>query len=151
MSANLRPSSWQYPLATLTEAEWEALCDGCGLCCLVKFLDDEDACVEYTDVACQLLDTKTARCSDYANRKQHVPDCIRLSVALLPQMMWLPQTCAYKRLYLKQGLPDWHYLIAGHTRHKQALQNIGAAGRVVSEKGLCDEQIEERIVRWVLV
>ncbi len=152
MSANLRPVFWQYPLHTLTQDEWEALCDGCGLCCLVKFLEDDDAlCVEYTDVACQLLDTQTALCSDYAKRKTRVPDCIRLSVDLLPQMMWLPKTCAYKRLYLKQGLPEWHYLLAGRARHNEAMKRISAAGRVVSEVGLCDEQIEERIVRWVSV
>ena len=39
----LRPKFWEnYPLDALTDAEWEALCDGCGACCLVKFLDDDN-------------------------------------------------------------------------------------------------------------
>ena len=35
--AELRAKFWEnLPLEELNEAEWEALCDGCGLCCLVK-------------------------------------------------------------------------------------------------------------------
>ena len=81
MSTELRPNFWkQYPLEQLNSAEWEALCDGCGLCCLVKLEDDETAEVAYTKVACKLLDCKTARCSDYVNRQQQVADCIQLIV-----------------------------------------------------------------------
>lgn len=147
---NLRERFWEkYALDELTTLEWEALCDGCGLCCLVKFLDDDDDTVEYTDVACKLLDCTTGLCSDYANRKKFVPDCIGLTIDKLADMKWLPKSCAYKRLYLNQGLPHWHYLVAGWTRHKQQIAKIGAGGRVVSEVGLSDEVIEERIVRWV--
>ncbi|OPH39195.1 YkgJ family cysteine cluster protein, partial [Moraxella lacunata] len=113
--SDLRPNFWQnYPLSALTDNEWEALCDGCGVCCLVKYLDDDNPrFTEYTDVACKLLDTATGHCSDYANRKASVPDCIRLTVDMLPNMMWLPRHCAYKRLHLGQGLPHWHYLKTG--------------------------------------
>ena len=57
MIEQLRPQFWKkYPLAELNHAEWEALCDGCGLCCLIKLEDEELQEVAYTKVACKLLD-----------------------------------------------------------------------------------------------
>lgn len=151
----LRPRFWQrFALEELTDDEWEALCDGCGCCCLIKYLDDDSQDVDYTDVACQLLDCETGYCQDYKNRQHFVPDCIRLTFDKLPQMMWLPQHCAYKRLYLGCGLPDWHYLLTNDkqkTRQAMFASNIGVAGRCISEVGLTDEQIEERVVTWVQV
>ena len=32
----LRARFWELPLAALDRAEWEALCYGCGRCCLHK-------------------------------------------------------------------------------------------------------------------
>lgn len=102
MSDQLRPQFWKnYPLTALTQAEWEALCDGCGLCCLVKLEDEDSHEVAYTKVACKLLDCTTARCSDYPNRQQQVPDCIQLTPEKLDSIHWLPPSCAYRRL--KEG------------------------------------------------
>lgn len=149
----LRDRFWEkYTLSELNEQEWEALCDGCGVCCLVKFLDnDHPRFTEYTDVSCRLLDCTTGHCSNYSNRKAYVPDCIRLTHEMLPNMMWLPRHCAYKRLYLGQGLPHWHYLLLGWTKHNQAMDKYGVRGRCVSEVHFDDHEIEERIVRWVKI
>ena len=148
----LRPNFWQLSLYELTDDEWEALCDGCGVCCLVKYLDDDDVrFTEYTDVACKLLDCTTGYCADYDNRKYHVPDCIRLNVDMIADMMWLPRHCAYKRLYLGQDLPSWHYLLVGRVSHDRAMDKVGVRGRCVSETQFSDDEIEERIIRWVKI
>ncbi|UNU74287.1 YcgN family cysteine cluster protein [Moraxella nasovis] len=136
----------------MTHREWEALCDGCGVCCLVKFLDEDDVhFTEYTDVACQLLDCQSGLCSNYEHRQNYVPDCIRLTPDMLPDMMWLPRHCAYKRLYLGQNLPKWHRLIGDEKTHQQGLARVGVARRCVSERNFNDEQIEERVIRWVKI
>lgn len=147
-----RDRFWLLPLQELTKTEWEALCDGCGVCCLVKFLDDDDPkYTEYTDVACQLLDCTTGQCAHYVDRWRYVPDCVRLTLDNLPKMMWLPSHCAYKRRYLGKSLPPWHYLLAGKSAHQAALQKVGVAGRCFSESLFDEAEIEERIVRWVLM
>ena len=159
----LRPQFWsRFALSELNHSEWEALCDGCGSCCLIKYIDDEHVSdddnsheaemVEYTDVTCQLMDCATGYCQHYDTRQEHVPDCIQLTMENLPQMMWLPSHCAYKRLYKGQGLPSWHLLLtqdAVATQQQMRAANVGVAGRCVSEIGMSDEEMETRVVNWV--
>lgn len=149
MSSELRPQFWKtYSLDQLNQAEWEALCDGCGLCCLVKLEDDETQEVAYTKVACKLLDCKTARCSDYPNRLVHVTDCIQLTPEKLQSIHWLPPSCAYRRLNEGKNLPSWHYLNTG-TRDSIIKARKSAAGRCVSETAVHEDDLEDYIVRWV--
>ena len=123
-------------LGEMTEAEWEALCDGCGKCCLHKLEDDRTGEVIYTRVACRLLDTETARCRDYANRHTRVPECVRLKPASIPP--WMPETCAYRRVAEGRDLPDWHPL---KTRDPESTRRAGTSvrGRVISETELVGE------------
>ena len=139
---SLRPRFWELPLAELTRAEWEALCDGCGRCCLHKLEDADTGEVMHTNVACKLLDTNTARCTDYRHRKAFVPDCLLHIVKDVP---WLPSTCAYRRRAAGQPLPAWHYLISGDTG---AVQRAGVSviGRVVSEREA--GPIEQHLADW---
>ena len=38
----LRPQFWsRFTLDELNHSEWEALCDGCGSCCLIKYIDED--------------------------------------------------------------------------------------------------------------
>ena len=149
MSTDLRPQFWKkYSLTELNSAEWEALCDGCGLCCLIKLEDEELQEIAYTKVACKLLDCQTAQCSNYSQRVQHVPDCIQLTPEKLANIQWLPASCAYRRLEQGKSLPSWHYLNSG-TRSSIIQAKISAAGRCISEVEVDEEQIEDYIVRWI--
>ncbi|MDT0575140.1 YcgN family cysteine cluster protein [Croceicoccus sp. F390] len=123
---------WEKPLEDLSQGEWEALCDGCGNCCLHKLEDADTGAVYATDVACRLLDTATAQCTDYANRKAMVPDCIRLTRATAGTLSWLPQTCAYRLRARGESLPHWHYLVCGD-RDAVVREGVSVAGRVISE------------------
>ena len=129
-------------LAQMSAEEWESLCDGCGRCCLVRFEDEETGEVIPTRAACRLLDCASGRCSDYANRKRHVPDCIKLTPRNVAALTWMPSTCAYRRLHEGRGLPDWHPLVTGDPDSPRRA-GVTVAGQVFSETAL--ETIEDAI------
>lgn len=104
---------WEKPLAALDRGEWEALCDGCGKCCLHKIEDEISGEITATNVACRLLDRDSCRCSNYRARLAYVPDCVRLSAANVERMTWLPLTCAYRLRAEGKPLPEWHPLLTG--------------------------------------
>jgi hypothetical protein len=141
----LRDRFWTLPLGDLTRAEWEALCDGCGRCCAHKIEDYDTGEIVETNVACRLLDPATAQCSDYRNRKAFVPDCLRLTFAIIDDVPWLPATCAYRLRAADRPLYDWHYLISGD-RDDVVRAGVSVVGRVVSEVDA--GPFEHHIVEW---
>jgi hypothetical protein len=48
--------------------------------------------------------------------------CIQLTLENLPQLDWLPETCAYKLLYAGKSLPSWHPLIS---KNKNSVHEAG--------------------------
>ena len=141
----LRERFWELPLGELDRAEWEALCDGCGRCCLHKLEDEETGEIAETNVACRLLDAETARCTDYRHRKAYVPDCLRLTLRLVDTVPWLPETCAYRRRADGRPLPRWHHLLTGD-RSAMMAAGVCVAGRVVSESEA--GPLEHHVVEW---
>lgn len=113
---NLSPEFWKHKsLMDMNEAEWEALCDGCGKCCYRKFIEGRGKREKlyYTRIACDLLDLQSGHCSDYHNRFKLDTECTKLTKKNLPQFGWLPSTCAYRLIYEGKPLFDWHPLISG--------------------------------------
>ena len=123
-----RPRFWErHPLDELTPTEWEALCDGCGKCCLNKLEDEDTGEVAFTSVACRLLDGESCRCSQYDIRKQFVPECVVLTPRTLPDVAYfMPRTCAYRLRGDGLPLPDWHYLVSGD---REAVHRAGESVR----------------------
>jgi len=138
---------WQRKrLADMTPAEWESLCDGCGLCCLHKIMDEDTGDIAVTDVACRLLDLDTCRCSNYADRHRHVPDCVHLTAETASRLKWLPSTCAYRLLARGRPLFDWHPLVSGDPQSVHRA-GISARGAAVSEDHV--EDLEEHVQAWL--
>ncbi|WP_136162873.1 YcgN family cysteine cluster protein [Sphingomonas flavalba] len=125
------------PLEALDRAEWEALCDGCGLCCLHKLEDADSGNLFPTNVACKLLDLHSGRCSDYRHRRALVPDCLRLTPKLARNITWLPESCAYRLRAAGEPLPDWHPLNTGDPESVHRA-GISVRGWTVSETAVDD-------------
>jgi hypothetical protein len=134
-------------LAEMSDAEWESLCDGCGKCCLIGLEDADTGEVYLTDVACDLLDGDACRCKDYANRKAHVPDCVKLTPETVGELSWLPKTCAYRLVNEKQELRWWHPLISGDPETVHAA-NVSVRGKTRPQGKLKPRHLIKRITKW---
>jgi uncharacterized cysteine cluster protein YcgN (CxxCxxCC family) len=121
----------------MSEREWESLCDGCGLCCLVRFEDEDTGEIIPTRVHCRLLDAELCRCSDYENRRKTVPDCIKLTPQNVQRLAWMPLSCAYRRVHEGRGLADWHPLISGDPESVHRA-GVSVRGQTISETELDD-------------
>jgi len=137
---------WQTKtLKQMSPKEWESLCDGCGLCCLIKIEDESSGEIFNTTVSCRQLDIEHCRCRDYKNRLSTVTMCLQLSLENLPTLNWLPESCAYKRLNAGQTLPDWHPLIS---KNKNAAHESGISAKwfAQSEEYVHPEQLIDFVI-----
>lgn len=129
-------------LSEMNQDEWEALCDGCGHCCLVHLENDETGEIYKTSVSCRLLDIETCRCRDYENRIKQVPSCLKLTPDNIDEIDWLPETCAYKLVSKGKDLPDWHPLVDNEVHEA----GISVQAFAQSEEFIHPEQLHECII-----
>ncbi|MEI4262122.1 YcgN family cysteine cluster protein [Roseovarius sp. D0-M9] len=145
--STLRPRYWEdTPLTRMTRPEWEALCDGCGKCCMNKLEDEETGEVVMTRVACRLFDDISCQCAQYPIRHQFVPECIVLKPTNMDaNLYWMPETCAYKLLWQGKKLYDWHPLISGDP---QSVHDAGVSmqSRTVPEFEIDEDDWEDHII-----
>ncbi len=135
-------------LREMSRKQWESLCDGCGKCCLHKLEDWDTAEIYWTNLACKLLDGDSCQCSNYKNRFDFVPDCIKLTPSKVEKSNWLPPTCAYRLIREGRDLYWWHPLVSGdpETVHQAG---VSARGRSLPETGIDEEDFEDYQVDWV--
>ncbi len=140
---------WQKKrLDQFSREEWEAVCDGCGKCCLFKLAYSNPDEICYTNVVCRLLNLETCRCTDYANRRIHVPTCLILDLETVRSIHWLPKTCAYRRLLNGEDLLWWHHLMTGDPT-SVIRAGVSICNKAISEEEADMSRLEDYIVHWV--
>ena len=132
-------------LSEMSLEEWEALCDGCGICCLYKIEDEDSREVHLTSVACRFLNLETSTCQLYDQRINAMPTCVKITPSKVKNLTWLPETCAYRLILKGKPLPDWHPLVSGdpNSIHRAG---ISVKGRVVSESSANMNNLEEYVI-----
>ena len=95
---------WEKPLSSLDRGEWEALCDGCGRCCLHKLEDEETG---RSSDQCRLQAARPAQRPVHrlSAPQALVADCVMLDRKKLDELEWLPATCAYRLRWEGKPLP----------------------------------------------
>lgn len=146
MTEPLRKKFWTRPLTDLNASEWEALCDGCGKCCLNKIEDEDSGQVTFTRVACRLLDNESCQCAQYDIRLRFVPDCIVLSRENINDVAYfMPASCAYRLRHEDKPLPDWHPLLAGGPDRMHA-EGRSVKGWTVPEFEVDEDDWEDHLI-----
>lgn len=130
----------------MSTEEWESLCDNCGQCCLHKLEDEDTGQIAFTRVVCDLIDLKSCRCTDYAERTRRVPACIDLKQHDFSEYRWLPFTCAYRLLSEGKGLPAWHPLVSGDSNSVRKA-GMSITGYAIKESAVDD--MEDYIISWL--
>ena len=70
-----------------------------------------------------------------------------ISLENLPKLDWLPDSCAYRRLFLGRSLPSWHPLLTGS---KDAMHLAGMSVRAKTVNEMKVRYLEDNIVLWPL-
>lgn len=117
-------------LSKINSQEWEAICQHCGRCCLLKLQDAETDEIYYTNVICRYYDIEKNLCTVYDKRCELVPECLKLTPQNVDKLPWMPKVCAYRKLFDTDYRP----------------QNLTPLlGQVVSEALVTEEELEDHI------
>lgn len=158
---------WQVKtLQEMTHSEWESLCDGCGKCCLNKFIEDENLDEEdelqpsnhlnegeqvvFSNIACYLLNEKTCQCNQYNKRTKLVPDCVDLTQKNIDDVFFMPPSCTYRRLHEGRGMPSWHPLLNKGKKSAMHKAGMSVRGKIVKDDDISLEDLPDYIVSWPL-
>ena len=134
-------------LANMSRKQWESLCDHCGKCCLLKLEDVENDELAYTDVVCRYYDQLEGGCTVYPERSQKVPTCVTLTTDNIATLKWMPNTCAYRLVYERKPLPDWHPLVSGDPNSVWS-HGHSICGRSVSETEVAEDDLVQHVI-WM--
>ena len=135
-------------LLQMNHEQWESICDGCGKCCLQQLEDEDTKQLIFTDVACDLLDTNSCRCTDYENRSTRVPSCMTMRPDNVQECAeFAPPSCSYRLLLEGKDLPHWHHLKSGDSG---TIHNAGesVSGRVRAAASIDLDKLEDYAVDW---
>lgn len=150
-------------LEEMNDSEWESLCDGCGKCCLHKFIDDEEIeeaettdvinpgeSVHYTNIVCSYLNTKSCSCTQYEKRTELVPECVKLTKDNLKDIFFMPPSCTYRRLHEGRGMPSWHPLLNRGKKNAMHKAGMSVRSKTIYEVDVDLTQFEDYIALWPL-
>ena len=148
-------------LEQMSREEWEAICDGCGKCCLNTFIDSEDedefAATDqlrkgeeliFTNIVCQYLDNDSCGCSEYANRQTLVPSCVKLTKENLKDIFFMPQSCSYRRLHEGRGLASWHPLLHGGSKEMMHQLGISVRDKTIKDCHVDLDDFDLYVAEW---
>ncbi|ATD00803.1 MAG: YcgN family cysteine cluster protein [Pseudomonadota bacterium] len=149
-------------LAEMNNDEWEAICDGCGKCCLHTFIDSDEQEesfestdvlregeeIIYTAIVCRYLDTKKCFCTEYENRTSLVPSCVKLTKDNIDNIFFMPPSCSYRRLHEGRGLASWHPLLNNGSKAVMHRMGISVKGRVMKDNQIDMDLFEDYIADW---
>lgn len=133
MPKSSQPEFLKKPIADMSDAEWESLCDGCGLCCQIRVEDEDTGEIALSNAACKFLCLNSLHCKDYANRQQNVPDCVKVTPENIFALDWLPHSCGYRLVAYGKPLPKWHHLICGD-KNRVHTHGPSMKGELISEE-----------------
>ena len=119
-------------LEDYSDEEWEAVCTRCGKCCLLKLEDEDSGDIYYTDIVCKYFDADKGACTVYDQRCELVPNCLKLTKENVDKISWMPDSCAYRRLF----------------EHRPPAEHTTIKGRCVSETEVSEDELEDHIVDW---